>query len=222
MCPTAGCSCPTARTTSHWQTPPPGRRCQCLPLTPPTRPTSPSTRWTMTSRSTSISIMVAGALQLAQGHSALPSFRWTHSEEPSLPIWWLSPSNSYSNWQNRIKAPDMISSWCFYFIWACDRGLVFAKSWEYFLLLRHNLKQWLFTLGQHSSGNPIYHEKRTKKMRSPTKQNLFLIEFSHQFPSSSHQLLLTGKSQAININLVSSPAQFVGTDDAILRSKNTI
>ena len=27
------------------------------------------------SRSTSISIMVAGALQLAQGHSALPSFR---------------------------------------------------------------------------------------------------------------------------------------------------
>ena len=59
-------------------------------------------------------------------------------------------------------------------------------------------------------------------MRSPTKQNLFLIEFSHQFPSSSHQLLLTGKRQAININLVSSPAQFVGTDDAILRSKNTI
>ena len=138
MCPTAGCSCPTARTTSHWQTPPPGRRCQCLPLTPPTRPTSPSTRWTMTSRSTSISIMVAGALQLAQGHSALPSFRWTHSEESSLSIWWLSPSNSYSNWQIRIKAPDMISSWCFYFIWACDRGLVFAKSWEYFLLLRHN------------------------------------------------------------------------------------
>ena len=117
MCPTAGCSCPTARTTSHWQTPPPGRRCQCLPLTPPTRPTSPSTRWTMTSRSTSISIMVAGALQLAQGHSALPSFGWTHSEKSSLPIWWLSPNNSYSNWQNRIKAPDMISSCFFILFW---------------------------------------------------------------------------------------------------------
>ena len=225
MCPTAGCSCPTARTTSHWQTRPPGRRCQCLPLTPPTRPTSPSTRWTMTSRSTSISIMVAGALQLAQGHSALPSFGWTHSEKSSLPIWWLSPNNSYSNWQNRIKAPDMISSF-FYFILAFQflRSLVFAKSWEYFLLLRHNHGIWNsgFSLWANTALAIQYIMNRGQKMRSPTKQNLFLIEFSHQFPSPSHQLLLTGKRQAININLVSSPAQFVGTDDAILRSKNTI
>ena len=46
------CSCPTVRTMSPWPTPPPGLRCLCLPLTPPTLTlTSPSTRW-RSSRST--------------------------------------------------------------------------------------------------------------------------------------------------------------------------